>query len=110
MGFCPPSGPSDPINMCHSNKERGGTGKLGMPQVGSMTTSEKSLLQHLTLLFLLPTTRLDVINVILLYRLLQVTERCSSVGLLKVFVHKIRHLQVLRFSGDGVAQGPETRR
>lgn len=81
-----------------------------MPQVGSMTTSEKSLLQHLTLLFLLPTTRLDVINVILLYRLLQVTERCSSVGLLKVFVHKIRHLQVLRFSGDGVAQGPETRR
>lgn len=62
------------------------------------------------MLFLLPTTRLDVINVILLYRLLQVTQRCSPVGLVKVFIHKVRHLQVLGFSRNGIAQGPKTRR
>lgn len=67
-------------------------------------------LKHLTLLFLLPTTCLYIINVILLYRLLQVTQRCSPVGLVKVFIHKVRHLQILGFSGNGVAQGPETKR
>lgn len=67
-------------------------------------------LKRLTLLFLLPTTCLYVINVILLYCLLQIMQRCSPVGLVKVFIHKVRHLQVLGFSGNGVAQGPETKR
>lgn len=68
------------------------------------------LLEHLTLLFLLPATRLDVINVILLYRLLQLMQRCSPVDLVKVFIHKVRHLQVLGFSRNGIAQGPKTGR
>lgn len=106
MGLCPLS---VHINMCDSREERRGIGKLGTPG-WKHDRQLKALLQHLTLLFLLPTTRLYVINVIFLYRLLQVTQRCSPVGLVKVFIHKVRHLQVLGFSRNGVAQGPETRR
>lgn len=97
------------INVCGSGKERRLIRKLGVLQVGSVAPSE-NLLEHLTLLFLLPATRLDVINVILLYRLLQLMQRCSPVDLVKVFIHKVRHLQVLGFSRNGIAQGPITGR
>lgn len=104
MGLCPLS---VHISMCDPNKEKRDQ-EAGDAISWKHGHQLKPLLEYLTLLFLLPTTRLDVINVILLYRLLQLTQRCSPVDLIKVFIHKVRHLQVLSFSRNGVAHGPET--
>jgi len=84
MGLCPVR---VHINMSSSEREERSL-RWGYLRVAPA----KAPFKHLTLLFLLPTTGLDVINVILLYRLLQVTQRCTSVGLVKVFIHEVRHL------------------
>lgn len=61
----------------------------------------------LTLLFLLPAAVLQVLDVVVLDRLLQLVQRRSAVFLLEPLVYVIRYAHVLRFPGHHQPHGPE---